>query len=626
MTAIARGFLAFVLLNHFVPLAVRGETLPKSVLVIEEADANRGPYYTTMFSALRARLYASNRPLSLYIENLDLPFFEGPEYEETLEQFLARKYRDRPIDVVITIGQGALRRAIDWRSQIWSGAAIVFADVTDDAIEARNLPAYVTGRTIKLRLEDMVEAAHAIVPGLEQVVIVGAPFDSQAAIAFKRFANEIPAISPNVKVADLTGLPIAELSKRVSALPEKSAILYTPIYSDGNGAQLLPAEAVTRLAETANRPIIANVETYIDRGAVGGYMLSPAITGDEAAGLALQILDGVQPSQIPVAVGNSLRPVFNWTGLQRWGVDESSLPPGSEIRNRPSPIWRQYPAQTAIVFAVVLLQSLFIVALLYEHRRRRRAELEVRARSNELAHVNRRATAGELSASIAHEVNQPLGAILANTEVCEMLIKKPDLDVQLIEEVLGDIKSENYRASEVIVRLQRLMRRAEPQKEDIELNELVKDVLKFVAGQAGAHEIDLGEELSAEPLRVHADPIQLQQVVMNLILNAIDAICEAASSSVRRVVVRTRQMGSDVAEIAVFDTGPGIAADRRMRMFEPFFTTKPQGMGMGLSIARTIIQAHGGAIRAESRDGGGAVFRVQLPLDDVEGRKNQRTR
>jgi len=252
--------------------------------------------------------------------------------------------------------------------------------------------------------------------------------------------------------------------------------------------------------------------------------------------------------------------------------------------------------------------------------------MEVRAQSHELAHVNRRATAGELSASIAHEVNQPLATVLAHTELCEILIKRPNPDMQVIQEVLGDIKRENHRASEVIVRLRRLMRRAEPQKEDVELNELTKDVLKFVSAKAGVHDIDLDEDLSAEPLRVHVDPIQLQQVVMNLILNGIDAIREATSSSARRIVVRTRRMGDDKAEIVVCDTGPGIAADQRTRMFEPFFTTKPQGMGMGLSIARTIIEAHGGSIRAESQNGGGAVFRVQLPLNRVEGRKKRQAK
>ncbi|WP_413990434.1 ABC transporter substrate binding protein [Labrys okinawensis] len=617
------GCFALALLYAVIASPAWGEALPKSVLVIEEADAIRGPYYIAMFSALRARLNASQRPISLYVENLDLPFFEGPEYEDTLKQFLARKYHDRSIDVVIVIGEGALRRAIAWRSEVWSSTPIVFADAVDTSIGSDTLPPYVTGRTIKLRLADMVEAARAIVPDLDQAVIVGAPFASQPAIPFKQFPAEIPAISKELKIVDLTGLPMAELRKRVSNLPEKSAILYTPIYSDGKGAQLLPAVAVSLLAEVANRPIIANVETYIDRGAVGGYMLSPAIVGDEAAGLALQILNGDKPSQIPITNGNSLRPLFNWQGLQRWGVPESRLPPGSEIQNRPVPIWQQYPAQTTAIVAIVFFQSLFIAALLYEHQRRRRAENEVRARSHELAHVNRRATAGALSASIAHEVNQPLGAVLANIETCELLFESPSPDMPLVKEILADLKRDNHRASEVIVRLQRLMQRSEPCKEDVDLNEPVRDALGFVSAQATSHDIELVEDLSAGPLPVSTDPIQLQQVVMNLVLNAIDAISGTASSKVRRIFIRTRRIDDRKAEIAVCDTGPGIAADQRAQIFEPFFTTKPNGMGMGLSITRTIIEAHGGSIRAESREGGGTVFSVRLPLSSVRPKKKK---
>ena len=594
--------------------AVADEIPPKSILILEEADANRGPFYTTMFAALRDRLYASQRPLSLYVENLELPYFEGREYEESLKRFLQQKYRDRKVDVVITIGQGALTRGIEWRSELWPTAFIAFSNVVDAAIEPDKLPDYVTGRTTRLRLADMLAAARAVVPGLDRVVIVGASFDTQPAIHFRQFASEIPTISRDVEIVDLTGLPMAKLRERLSALPEKSAILYTPIYSDGAGAQLLPAEAIRLLSETANRPIIANVETYLNRGAIGGYMLFPSVIGEEVADLALEILNDRQPSQIPIAVGNSLRPVFNWDGMQRWSVDEASLPPGSEIRNRALPIWEQYPAQTAAAIALVLFQSAFIVALLYEHRRRRVAEIDARARSYELARLNRRATAGELSASIAHEVNQPLGAILANTEACEQLLSAPDPDMKLIEEILTDIKRENQRASEVVTRLRRMMRRADPQKEDIELNDAIRDLLKFASAPARAHDIDLTGDLIAQPLLVHVDPIQLQQVVLNLILNAIDAIRDAGFSSARKIVVRTRLVGRN-AEIAVSDTGPGITADKLERIFEPFFTTKPQGMGMGLSITRTIIELHGGSISAESEDGGGSVFRVQLPLN-----------
>jgi signal transduction histidine kinase len=457
-----------------------------------------------------------------------------------------------------------------------------------------------------------------VVPNLKQVVILGDDFGSQAAAPFRQFDSEIPAVvAENLEVVNLTGVPLAELRKRVSTLPDRSAILYTPIYSDGAGTILLPSNVVAMLAAVANRPIIAPVENYLNHGAIGGFVVVPSVLGEETAEQVLEIIDGRDPASMQITSGNSIRPIFDWKELRRWGADIGHLPEGSEIRNRPLPIWKEYPLQTAIGVIVVLLQSGFIVALLYEHRRRRRAEVDASARLNELAHVNRRATAGELSASIAHELNQPLGAALAHTEACELIVSRPSPDVELIKEILADIRHENQRAGEVIARLQRLLRKAQVQMDEFDLNAAVQDVLKFVAGQMRASEIGLTDLLAPEPLRIRGDWIQIQQVVLNLIVNSVDAIRDSGAG-IRRITVRTRRTADGHAEIIISDTGSGIAPDKLKEIFEPFFTTKAQGMGMGLSIARTIVTAHGGSIVAQNQPDGGAEFRVLLLLAGIE--------
>src|SRR5262249_19238111 len=155
-------------------------------------------------------------------------------------------------------------------------------------------------------------------------------------------------------------------------------------------------------------------------GAIGGYVLTPKSIGEEAADLALRILNGESASTIPIAEGNVVRPIFDWRQMQRWGVSASSLPSGSEIRFRDLTAWERYHWQITAIAAIFLLQTALIARLVYEHRRRRSAEVEVRQRMSELAHMNRYATAGELSSSIAHELNQPLGAILSNAETAEL--------------------------------------------------------------------------------------------------------------------------------------------------------------------------------------------------------------
>jgi len=280
---------------------------------------------------------------------------------------------------------------------------------------------------------------------------------------------------------------------------------------------------------------------------------------------------------------------------------ENALPSGSQIYFRDRSVWETYRWQIAIICLIVLLQAGLISVLLYERRRRRFAEVEARRRMSELAHVNRYSMAGELTATIAHELNQPLGSILVNTETAALMLEQPSPDAKELREILSDIKRDDQRAGEVIRRLRSLLTRAPFEAREIDLKETIGDALDLVSGLAHARGVTVESVLPTEPLRVRGDRIQLQQVLLNLIINAADAM-EHLDSSRRRIVLRAaRDRG--FAEIEIVDNGSGILAAKFAEAFEPFFTTKPNGMGMGLSIARTIVEAHDGQICAENRAG-----------------------
>jgi C4-dicarboxylate-specific signal transduction histidine kinase len=265
-----------------------------------------------------------------------------------------------------------------------------------------------------------------------------------------------------------------------------------------------------------------------------------------------------------------------------------------------------------MICTVILLQGALISGLLYERRRRLHAEVQSRQRSAELAHINRHSMAGELTATIAHEINQPLGAILTNIETAELMVKSPAPDLQEIGEILADIRRDDERASEVIGRLRSLLKKAPFELKQIDLNEVVRETVRFLSALAIAREVDLTSFIAPTPLSIKGDLIQLQQVILNLIVNAMDAMSSMPSAE-RRITISTARDGNS-ADLSVSDVGPGIPVEMLKDVFEPFFTTKPQGMGMGLSIARTIVEAHGGQLSAENRAGRGAVFRMRLAL------------
>jgi C4-dicarboxylate-specific signal transduction histidine kinase len=228
----------------------------------------------------------------------------------------------------------------------------------------------------------------------------------------------------------------------------------------------------------------------------------------------------------------------------------------------------------------------------------------------ELAHVNRFSTAGEIAASIAHEINQPLGSILTNTETAQLMIESRSPDLAEMKEILSDIWRDNRRASEVIRRLRSYVKNVPFEGREFDLNDQVIEVVKFLSTLATSREIKLLSELTENPLRITGDPIQLQQVLSNLVLNAMDAVAD--TTLLERVVTVRTIHDRKFAEISITDTGPGVPPDVAKKIFDPFFSTKENGMGMGLSIARTIVAAHNGQIQVENLNG--AVFRVRLPL------------
>jgi signal transduction histidine kinase len=463
----------------------------------------------------------------------------------------------------------------------------------------------------RLPVRNTLTAAQAIVPNLKRIALVGDAWERQA--VRRHYQADIHAAAAQFELIDLIGLPMTEIRKRVAALPDDTAIIYTSVTHDDAGGTYLPHQGLAAFADAANRPIVIDAETNIGHGGTGGFVATPAPLGEAAARLALRILDGEDASKIPVVIGDFTRPVFDWWQLQRFAISESQLPQGSEIRFRPPALWDQYRREVMTALAVVLVQSAMIAWLLIERHRRQLAELEARGRLMEVVHLNRTATAGALSASVAHELNQPLGAILSNAEAAEVLLAASPPDLHQLKEILADIRRDDQRAGEIIRRLRGLLKKSEIELQEFDLNKTIQSALHILEPEAKKRGVVLSAVQAQGALPVRADQIHLQQVIVNLAANGLDAMLDCSPAR-RRLALQTAQVGDSEAEVSVSDTGTGIPEDKLKDVFKTFFTTKPQGTGLGLSIARTIIETYGGRIWAENRLGGGAVFRFTLPL------------
>ena len=263
------------------------------------------------------------------------------------------------------------------------------------------------------------------------------------------------------------------------------------------------------------------------------------------------------------------------------------------------------------------VDGLFVVASVIDISERRKAEAETQRLRDELTHVSRLAIMGELTAAIIHELSQPLTAILTNARAGLRFIGA-NHDVKEVREILEDIIDDDHRAGQVIQHLRSLFKKGEVEHRPLQFNAVINDVVSVVRADARRRNVATTLDLAVGLPLVSGDRVQLQQVLLNLVVNAFDAVADV-NDRPRKVIVRTRTLGEKFVQVDVADTGPGIAPEKLGSIFQPFVTTKPGGMGMGLSVSHSIVNAHEGRLWAENGQDGGAVFHIVLPamLEEV---------
>jgi PAS domain S-box-containing protein len=245
---------------------------------------------------------------------------------------------------------------------------------------------------------------------------------------------------------------------------------------------------------------------------------------------------------------------------------------------------------------------------------RKQAELDAQRDRAELSHLSRVALIGEMSASIAHELNQPLAGILSNAAAGQRFIDKGDVDLREISELLGDIIADGRRASDIMHGIRAMVKKEQVARHSVDLNEVVMDAVHMLSPDAVLRSCQVETSLDASLSAIEGDPVQLQQVLLNLVINAFDAMRDTPTPR-RKVVIATQSNGDGAVCTSVRDYGGGISEEMRDRVFDPFFTTKNEGLGMGLAIVRSIVESHGGTITIENADGGGAQFEFVLPAN-----------
>jgi C4-dicarboxylate-specific signal transduction histidine kinase len=379
-------------------------------------------------------------------------------------------------------------------------------------------------------------------------------------------------------------------------------------------------EALQRLHAVAHAPINSIFEHQLGTGIVGGRLYQSERVGKEAARIAIRILRGEPASSFPPIMIERLPPRYDWRELQRWKIDEHHLPAGSTVLFREPTLWDRYRTWIIAGISVFLLQGLLITGLLANLFKRHRAERSLK-QAEEEAHrhreqinrLSRVSLLGEMTASLAHELNQPLSGIVSNASAGMRLIDRGKEDPATLREILVDVEADGRRAHDIIHNVRNTIKKGDPSRRRINLNELIANVAHVVRPDAVAYSCEVETSLAEDLPLIEVDPIQIQQVLVNLVSNALDAMRQTPPDR-RKVEISTAGNGENEVRLSVRDHGTGIRYEVHERLFDQFFTTKEQGLGMGLAIVRSIVESHGGKIQAENVADGGALFYFTLPV------------
>jgi signal transduction histidine kinase len=559
----------------------------------------------------------SASPFEYFAEYLDSERVTGGDAGSALGNYIAEKYGHRRFDLVIAPADPPLQFVLEHRRDLFPDAAIVYSGVRPPGEELRITGHGLTGVLVHSAYAETMRLALDLHPDVRRVYVIAHSGNSATAEAVRTAFAEF---SPGVTLTYLDSDTVPALLTAVKAIPAGSLIVYLWYSVDEPDHSVFP-DAIARLvSQAATVPVYGTSDFYIGTGVVGGVVRLTSETGHRIGELGRQILDGARARDLPIETAR-LVPTFDGRQLSRWGIDEARLPAGSQVSLRPPSLWRDYRGTVLAAVTAGVVQFGLIVGLLYQRRARRAAEVEGRHHLAMAAHVGRQLAMGEMAASVAHELNQPLNAILHNAEAADRLLESNRASTETLREILADIRSDDARASLIIERQRAMLRKHESEQKAIDLNAVVRESVAIVAHDALVRAVRIETDLSLLPCAIVGDQILLQQVAINLLINGMDAVADAPPS--RRLLVVRTTVSADRVEFSVIDAGPGIAPEVLAHLFEPFMTTKAKGMGMGLTIVRSIVRSHRGEIEAGNNPTGGATFKVVLPLREAPSPKRR---
>ena len=507
--------------------AQAAEDGPAKRVLMVHSFGSTAPPFTTHSNAFETTLTQEmGQRVDLDQVSLDMARYAQPDMEEPFVEFLLKRLGKWDPDLVVPVGSPAGRFVAKYRNRLFPQTPVIYT-----GMDLRTLPpgafdnATFVGESFNVAglVEDILQLA----PDTTNIAVVlgASPLERYWTVEFRR---AFEPFTNRVSFTWFNDLTFDQMLERVAKLPPRSFILIGLLLRDASGVTHNQDDALQRLHAVANAPINGMYQHQLGLGIVGGHLYQAEVQGAESARIAIRILRGEPALNFPPMIVPPQGPRYDWRELQRWNISADRLPPGSLILFRQPTVWDRYRWWIVGALFILALQAVMIAGLLLQRTRRHRAEAALQRNREELAHVTRVSTVGELTTSVAHELNQPLGAILSNAEAAEMFLAADPPALDEVRDILADIRKDDQRASEVIRRMRNLLRKHELAPKSIEINEAVEEVLRLLSIDASARKVAMKFERTTSLPRVWCDPVHFQQVVLNLVLNGMEAMAGLA--------------------------------------------------------------------------------------------------
>ena len=609
--------LLFLLLLVFPESVQPQKDEPKNILFIFSWNQGLVAYQILLenFKNILGEEYSE--PYKLYVEYLNIGDFPDTTYQKYVFDRINEKYKGIPIDLLVLEGPNVVPLIETYAADYIKNLPTISNDIYNPFDP--NFKYSLNNNTVEILeyvdIKKNFELAFSLFPKCSTVYIISGT--SQADQFFYKLTMiAAQKYEKQKKIVSLVNLSMEEVLRGVKSIPKECVILIPTFLADINNVNYYTPEAIRLIRKNTSAPIFVLFDTVFEDGAFGGYVSSQAAVGIECGRVAVKILNGQNPNTIQVNPEDLRRYMFDYRELKRWGLEDSEfIPANSIILHKERSFFEDHKWFLVGILLFITLQTLLIVNLVTLNRKQRLTAVKLRETEShfrELSREDRILRMGELTASLSHELNQPLTAIRSSAQAGLRFMKTNKLDTATMEEILNNIVEDDKRAADVLSSIRQLMRLEKREKQKIDLNLKIHQVVEILRGELTNENIKLNLGLFENPVYVLGDRTQIQQVLLNFISNAIHVESEVESG--KKIIDITEQIENEKVTISIRDYGYGIDESIKSKLFKPFFTTRENGSGIGLAISKSIIDEHNGKIWAENNLDGGATFSFQLSL------------